>query len=71
MWPTDPELGPLLSAVIFLLLLCIVFLAATVPFSAVLGSDAGVTAGVIATLAGLMSLAIKARGRLGDRDRER
>jgi prolipoprotein diacylglyceryltransferase len=64
----DPLLGPVLSAVIYGLILCISFLVATLPFSAVLRSDPGVTAGVIATLTAVLGLVIQARGRVADRD---
>lgn len=67
-WPTDPELGPVLSGAIWLLLLAIAFLAATLPFSAVLHSNAAVIGVVIGSLTGVLGLVVQARGRVARRD---
>jgi hypothetical protein len=64
----DPLLGPVLSLVIYGLIACICFLAVTLPFSAILGSDPTVTGGVIGTLAGALGLAINARGKVAEED---
>lgn len=69
MLPKDPDFGPFLSLVILLLVLCIVFLALTLPFSAALHSDQGAVAGVIATLTGLVLGVTQLRGRLSGKDR--
>ena len=58
----DPLLGPVLSALIWFLMFCIGFLVVTLPFS----PNAGIAGGVIGTLAGLLALAIQARGRIGN-----
>lgn len=58
--PNDPQLGPVLSVVIWFLLLLIGFLVVTLPFS----PSAGVAGGVIATLAGILGLVIQARGKI-------
>lgn len=59
----DPQLGPVLSGLIWFLCLCIGFLVVTLPFS----PNAGIDGGVIGTLAGVLGLAIQARGRIADR----
>lgn len=58
---TDPQYGPLLSVVIGLLLLCIVYLVALLPFS----PNQGAIGGALAALAVLLGAVIEVRGRAG------
>lgn len=60
---TDPQLGPVLSAVIWFLLVLIGFLVLTLPFS----PNAGIEGGVIGTLATVLGLVVQARGKIADR----
>lgn len=60
---TDPQFGPVLSGLIWGLMLLIAFLVVTLPFS----PNAGIAGGVIGTLAGLLGLAIQARGKIAER----
>lgn len=62
--PTDPDLGPVLSLVVVLLIFSIVFLVGTLPFSSILHSDPGVIGGAIGALVGVLGIAITARRRL-------
>lgn len=62
----DPQLGPVLSGLIWFVLLCITFLVLTLPFT----SSPGISGGVIGTLAGVLGLAIQARGRIADRRKD-
>lgn len=55
--PEDEQLGPLLSLVVGILVLCIVFLVILLPFS----SSQGTTAGVIAGLGTLLTSIIVTR----------
>jgi len=63
---TDPQLGPVLSGLIWFLLLLIGFLVVTLPWS----PNAGIAGGVIGTLAGVLGLALQQRGKLDDRRRK-
>ena len=65
--PNDPQLGPVLSGAIWFLLLLIAFLVITLPFS----PNAGIEGGAIGALAGVLGLAIQARGRIADRRKDK
>lgn len=62
----DPQLGPVLSGLIWFLCLCIGFLVVTLPFS----PNAGIAGGVIGSLAMVLGVAIGARGKIADRRKD-
>lgn len=64
--PNDPQFGPVLSALIWFLMLAIGFLVVALPFS----PSAGIEGGAIGALAGVLGLAIQARGRIADRRKD-
>jgi hypothetical protein len=61
----DPLLGPVLSVLIYFLMVAIGFLVLTLPWSA----NAGAQSGAISGLAVLAGVAINTRGKMGDKDR--
>lgn len=63
---TDPQLGPVLSGLIWFLLLCIGFLVVTLPFS----PNAGIEGGVIGSLTMVLGLAIGTRGKIAERRKD-
>lgn len=64
---TDPELGPVLSALAFFLILLIAYLVLILPFTA----NAGAVGGAIGVLSTLLGLALQQRGKLHDRRRRK
>jgi hypothetical protein len=64
--PNDPQLGPVLSGLIWFLCLCIGFLVVTLPFS----PNATVEGGAVGVLVGPLGLAILARGKIADRRKD-